>query len=142
MLQQIRLGNESPDQTNAGERQDRRTRILKQPDLRAGAHPQIRAKDKMDKRGKQNVNVPRTHQQPKLLRDNILVWKIDAHEPAGRYENDEHEHTEDQMEPMHFAGDSATKWRELHVVLNREILRVGVEASFQLPVTSLQNRLL
>lgn len=48
-----------------------------------------------------NVYVPRPHENSQVLRDHVLIGKIDTHEFARRSKNDEHNNTEDEMKPLH-----------------------------------------
>ncbi len=65
----------------------------------------------MYQRRKENINMPRPHQQPKLLRDYVFVRKIDAHILARHRKDDEQQNAEDEVKPFH--GDCYNNTAEL-----------------------------
>lgn len=65
----------------------------------------------MYQRRKENINMPRPHQQQQFLRHNLFIGKIDTHVLARRYKNDEHREPKNKMKPFH--GDCYNNTAEL-----------------------------
>ena len=62
---------------------------------------QISSQCQMNDSRKQDINMPRPHQQAQILRDDVLVGKIDAHVPTRHRKNDEQQNAEDEVKPFH-----------------------------------------
>ena len=56
--------------------------------------PEIESEQNVNERGKQNIDVSGTHEQAKILRNDVFVGKIGAHQSARDQKDDENDDAE------------------------------------------------
>ena len=94
MRKSIGLGDKSPDQQPARQIKQAEPEIL-QPSSPVGPHLNIDSEQYVEKSAIKDVDMARAHQQAQLLRDNIFVGEIGAHELAGHQEDDKQNYSRD-----------------------------------------------
>ena len=63
----------------------------------------VASEQKIQKRHEQDVNVTRTNEDPKVLRDNIFIRKVDPHQPSGDNKNNKNDQSDAEVQAFHMS---------------------------------------
>src|SRR5688500_7904146 len=100
MLRRICFDHECSYKINGRDNKNDRTCGLRYLSPSFGPQLKINAKCEMDQGGKQNINMPRPHEDPEFLRDRLLVRKVGAHIASGCCKHEEAYDPDSKMYPL------------------------------------------